>query len=254
MITFIPFFPLPRLFYFISKLNAQLDRNVSVSTFVEIRAKALKLPPGNMNNVPPSHKRCTNYGCATFTLLVFAFALTLPFAAAQFNRRLGKTNTSFVLRITKMECIDAPYKRSQLNYCKMVQFANGTVGLNTSVTIPIVLNYFEVTAKLFYKYTTYRPFMIDWSIELCQAERIGKFNPSTALVMRIIEESVPEFYYPCPHGNRTYATFWMFETNYIPSTLPSGDYRLDIYFRESTRTVIYAIQMYCSMRKQGLIG
>uniref|UniRef100_A0A182W2I0 Uncharacterized protein n=1 Tax=Anopheles minimus TaxID=112268 RepID=A0A182W2I0_9DIPT len=65
---------------------------------------------------------------------------------------------------------------------------------------------------------------------------------------------MPDFYYPCPHGNRTYATFWMFEPGYIPSTLPSGDYRLDVYFRDATRSVLYAIQMFCSMRKQGLIG
>uniref|UniRef100_A0A182V946 MD-2-related lipid-recognition domain-containing protein n=1 Tax=Anopheles merus TaxID=30066 RepID=A0A182V946_ANOME len=182
------------------------------------------------------------------------FLTAQSYGASQPNRKLGNTTNSHVLRITKLQCIEAPYKRTHLNYCKMIQFPNGTVGLNTSVTIPQVLNYFEVTAKLYYKYKTYRPFMIDWSIELCQAERIGKFNPSTALVMRIIEESVPEFYYPCPHGNRTYATLWMFEPSYIPSTLPSGDYRLDVFFRDSTRSIIYAIQMYCSMRKQGLLG
>uniref|UniRef100_A0A240PK09 MD-2-related lipid-recognition domain-containing protein n=1 Tax=Anopheles christyi TaxID=43041 RepID=A0A240PK09_9DIPT len=187
-------------------------------------------------------------------VVVVGFLTTNSYGASQFSPKLGNTTTSYILRITKLQCIEAPYKRTHLNYCKMAKFPNGTVGLNTSVTIPQVLNYFEVTAKLYYKYKTYRPFMIDWSIELCQAERIGKFNPSTALVMKIIEESVPEFYYPCPHGNRTYATFWMFEPSYIPSTLPSGDYRLDIFFRDSTRSIIYAIQMYASMRKQGLIG
>ena len=128
------------------------------------------------------------------------FLTAQSYGASQPNRKLGNTTNSHVLRITKLQCIEAPYKRTQLDYCKMIQFPNGTVGLNTSVTIPQVLNYFEVTAKLYYKYKTYRPFMIDWSIELCQAERIGKYNPSTALVMRIMEESVPEFYYPCPHG------------------------------------------------------
>uniref|UniRef100_A0A9I3FGJ9 Uncharacterized protein n=1 Tax=Anopheles epiroticus TaxID=199890 RepID=A0A9I3FGJ9_9DIPT len=144
-----------------------------------------------------------------FSLLIYAFVAVIFLttnafgASPKLSRKLGNTTTntnSPILRITKLQCIEAPYKRSHLNYCKMIQLANGTVGLNTSVTIPHVLNYFEVTAKLYYKYKTYRPFMIDWSIELCQAERIGKFNPSTALVMKIIEESVPEFYYPCPHG------------------------------------------------------
>uniref|UniRef100_A0A182SCB9 Uncharacterized protein n=1 Tax=Anopheles maculatus TaxID=74869 RepID=A0A182SCB9_9DIPT len=146
----------------------------------------------------PNRKWSTIYIVCTVTLVYSS--ITPTFAARQSNRKLGKSNASYILRITKMECVDAPYKRSHLNYCHMVQFANGTVGLNTSVTIPIVLNYFEVIVKVYYKYTTYRPFMIDWSIELCQADRIGKYSPSTALVIKIIEESVPEFYYPCPHG------------------------------------------------------
>uniref|UniRef100_A0A182W2I1 MD-2-related lipid-recognition domain-containing protein n=1 Tax=Anopheles minimus TaxID=112268 RepID=A0A182W2I1_9DIPT len=186
------------------------------------------------------------------SILLFSIALSL--AASRSNKKSGNGNTSYTLRVTKLQCIEAPYKLSHLDYCYMVQLPNGTVGLNVSVHVPIVLNYFEITAKVYYKYTTYRPFMIDWNIELCQADRIGKFSPSTALVMKIMRESIPEFYYSCPHGNRTYATVWMFEPDYIPSTLPSGDYRLDVYFRDSTRSILFALQMFCSMRKQGLIG
>uniref|UniRef100_A0A182QQG3 MD-2-related lipid-recognition domain-containing protein n=1 Tax=Anopheles farauti TaxID=69004 RepID=A0A182QQG3_9DIPT len=202
----------------------------------------------------PSYRHIANIVlfCAVGKLLFLT--VMQPQCAAQMNRKSPKGNVSHKLRITSIECIDAPYKLTHLNYCKMVQFPNGTVGLNTSVHIPIVLNYFEVTVKVYYKYTTYRPFMIDWSIELCQAERIGKFNPTTAIVMKIIEDSVPEFYYPCPHGNRTYATFWTFEPSYIPATLPSGNYRLDVFFRDATFSKLYAIRMECVMRRQGLIG
>uniref|UniRef100_A0A182MDN7 Uncharacterized protein n=1 Tax=Anopheles culicifacies TaxID=139723 RepID=A0A182MDN7_9DIPT len=153
-----------------------------------------------------------------------------------------------------MHCIDTPYKKSHLIVCEMIKFDNSTVGLNISIAIPIVLNYFELTAKLFYKYTSYRPFMIDWTVELCKAVRSTNLNPSTALVMRVIEETMPEFYYPCPHGNRTYTLIWTFHPAHIPSTLPSGDYRLDIYFRDATRTTLFAIQNFGSVRKQGIIG
>ncbi|XP_053667462.1 uncharacterized protein LOC128717811 [Anopheles marshallii] len=196
-------------------------------------------------------QQCTTFICCVTIVLL---STTLSFGARQLNRKSGKNNSSYILRVTKMHCIEAPYKRTHLNYCEMVQFSNGTVGLNTSVDIPIVLNYFEVTAKVYYKYTTYRPFMIDWTIELCQVHRNGKFNPSTTIVLQIIKQSLPEFYYPCPHGNRTYTTFWTLEPSYIPSTLPSGDYRLDVHFRDSSRSTLYAAQLFCSMRKQSLIG
>uniref|UniRef100_A0A182MKB5 Uncharacterized protein n=1 Tax=Anopheles culicifacies TaxID=139723 RepID=A0A182MKB5_9DIPT len=151
-------------------------------------------------------------------------------------------------------CIDAPYKLTHLNYCQMEQLQNGTVGLNVSVSIPIVLNYIEVSAKLFYKYTTYRPFMIDWSIEFCQTYRAGKFNPSAALILKVVEETLPLYYYSCPHGNRTYSALWLFGSQFIPEALPSGNYRMDIRLRDSTNTVLIASRIYGAVRKQGLIG
>ena len=110
--------------------------------------------------------------------------------------------TNRTVRITKMLCIEQPYKHSTLQHCEMEQFANGTVGLHISVHIPIVLDYIAVSAKVYYKYTTYRPFMIDWTMEYCRAARVGTFNPTNALIMKVIEESMPDFYYPCPHGVR----------------------------------------------------
>uniref|UniRef100_A0A182NRB4 Uncharacterized protein n=1 Tax=Anopheles dirus TaxID=7168 RepID=A0A182NRB4_9DIPT len=195
---------------------------------------------------------------ANIALLCIGLGLVLSVmlsqCVAQLNRKSAKSNVSRRVRFTKAECVGAPYKLSHLNYCNMVQFPNGTIGLNVSVHIPIVLNYFEINAKVFYKYSTYRPFMIDWSIEMCQAIRVGKFNPATAFVMKVAEKSVPEYYHPCPHGNRTYKTFWIIEPSYIPDTLPSGDYRVDIFFRDATFSKLLSVQVYCAIRKQGLIA
>ncbi|XP_050071238.1 uncharacterized protein LOC126559164 [Anopheles maculipalpis] len=166
----------------------------------------------------------------------------------------AQSTTTYSMRITKMHCADVSYKLTKLNHCQMEQFQNGTVGLNVSMSVPKVLNYIEITVKLFYKYTTYRPFMIDWSIELCQTYRVGRFNPSAALVLKVIEATIPQYYYPCPHGNQTYEAVWMFDPKFIPSTMPSGDYRLDIFFRETTNTILFGMQVYGGIRKQGLVG
>uniref|UniRef100_A0A182Y6N9 Uncharacterized protein n=1 Tax=Anopheles stephensi TaxID=30069 RepID=A0A182Y6N9_ANOST len=153
-----------------------------------------------------------------------------------------------------MLCVRTPYKYTIVNHCTMEQFPNGTVGLHISVHIPVVMNYIEISAKAYYKYTTYRPFMIDWSIEYCRAARVGNFNPTTAVVMKVVEESMPDFYYPCPHGNRTYTVFWLLPAKFIPESMPSGDYRLDIYYRDSANTIFFALEMYGAVRKQGIIG
>ncbi|XP_035895972.1 uncharacterized protein LOC118504957 isoform X2 [Anopheles stephensi] len=190
-----------------------------------------------------------------FCLFVQICFIPLPsHCAAPMGRKSATANITHSLRITKTQCVGTPYKLTRLNHCNMEQHQNGTINLNVSLTVPIVLNYIEITVKVFYKYTTYRPFMIDWNIELCQAYRLGKVDPSEGLVLKIIAETLPEYYYPCPHGNRTYVTAWLLDPKFIPKALPSGNYRLDIFFRESSKTVLFGFQLYGAMRKQGLVG
>uniref|UniRef100_A0A182SDR9 MD-2-related lipid-recognition domain-containing protein n=1 Tax=Anopheles maculatus TaxID=74869 RepID=A0A182SDR9_9DIPT len=153
-----------------------------------------------------------------------------------------------------MHCIRAPYKVSQLDLCQMEQFPNGTVGLNISLTIPKVLNYIGIVVKTFYKYTTYRPFMIDWSIEYCQTARSRNLSPPSVVIMKIIEQSLPEYSYPCPQGNITYNTFWMFEPKYVLQSMPSGSYRMDIFIKDSADNDLIALQIFGAIRKQGLVG
>uniref|UniRef100_A0A182MGV6 MD-2-related lipid-recognition domain-containing protein n=1 Tax=Anopheles culicifacies TaxID=139723 RepID=A0A182MGV6_9DIPT len=175
-------------------------------------------------------------------------------AKQQFHKKIATGNINRTVRVTKMVCINTPYKHTFLKNCEMEEFPNGTVGLHISVHIPNVINYVEVIVKAYYKYTTYQPFMIDWNMEYCQAARVGRFNPSHALVMKIIEETLPEFYYPCPHGNRTYTVFWLLPARLLPQSLPSGDYRLDIFYRDSSKTDMFAMQMFAGVRRLGFIG
>uniref|UniRef100_A0A9I3FGW7 Uncharacterized protein n=1 Tax=Anopheles epiroticus TaxID=199890 RepID=A0A9I3FGW7_9DIPT len=140
--------------------------------------------------------------CVVSTLCFSALLLfsTLPIGTARPKAKVKQRSSNRTVRITKMQCIDTPYKHSTLKHCAMEQFPNGTVGLHISVDIPIVLNYIAISAKVHYKYVTYQPFMIDWSMEYCRAARVGQLNPTNAVIMKVIEESLPDFYYPCPHG------------------------------------------------------
>ncbi|XP_053679884.1 uncharacterized protein LOC128730825 [Anopheles nili] len=167
---------------------------------------------------------------------------------------LGNRTISYSLRMTKILCVDLPYQRTHLNICKMERLSNGTVGLNVSIDVPTSVNYFVIFVKLHYKYTTYRPFMIDWSMEYCQAYRAGKYNPTNAILLNIIAHTVPKYYLPCPHGNRTYSSVWFLNPKLIPSTIPSGDYRLDVSIRDSSNITLFSGQAYGSVRRQGIVG
>uniref|UniRef100_A0A9I3FHB8 Uncharacterized protein n=1 Tax=Anopheles epiroticus TaxID=199890 RepID=A0A9I3FHB8_9DIPT len=134
-----------------------------------------------------------------FILQAFLWSLLVK-PTAQLSRKPVRGAVSHQMRITKMQCIHTPYKYTKLHYCYMVQMPNGKVGLNASITISIPINYLGISVKVFYKYTTYRPFMIDWSMEYCQAARKANYNPSTAIIMKVLEETLPDLYYPCPHG------------------------------------------------------
>ncbi|XP_053667460.1 uncharacterized protein LOC128717809 [Anopheles marshallii] len=186
--------------------------------------------------------------------VLWCFILLWPQNTAQFVKKTGKSNITHSLRITNIQCVETPYELTYLNYCKMEQLPNNMVALNVSILAPMVLNFIETKIKLFYKYTSYRPFMIDWSIELCQAYRMGRFNPSAILMLKVIEDTAPQYHHPCPHGNRTYIIVWLFNPKFIPETLPSGNYRLDIYLRDTTNKILFAFQMFGAIRKHGLIG
>ncbi|XP_053667458.1 uncharacterized protein LOC128717807 [Anopheles marshallii] len=190
-------------------------------------------------------------------ILLVVYALSndfVPFSTAQLSRKSSRMNVSHSMRITNIQCVKTPYRNTQLHYCRMEQYPNGTTGLNVSATVPVVVNYATVAVKAFYKYTTYQPFMIDWCMEYCHAARNRNFNPSTAIIMKVIEGSLPQYSYPCPHGKQTYNAFWMLENRYLLQSLPSGNYRLDIDIKDSEDGYLFAMQLFGVIRRQGIVG
>uniref|UniRef100_A0A182JHY3 Uncharacterized protein n=1 Tax=Anopheles atroparvus TaxID=41427 RepID=A0A182JHY3_ANOAO len=160
----------------------------------------------------------------------------------------GDTNATHNSRVTKIQCVDMPYKRTKLNYCLMGTFSNQTNFLNASLDVPMPLNFLLLTTKLFYKYRTYRPFMIDWSVELCQALRAPqRRNLITNMVIKVIADTLPQFLYKCPHGNRTYTTTWLYPSKFVLTTVPSGEYRLDMRFLHKDEMTLFALQLFLSI-------
>uniref|UniRef100_A0A1I8JSM5 MD-2-related lipid-recognition domain-containing protein n=1 Tax=Anopheles albimanus TaxID=7167 RepID=A0A1I8JSM5_ANOAL len=157
-------------------------------------------------------------------------------------------------RVVNYQCIGTPYQKTTLHYCNTLRVPNGTTYLNASLHVPYRLTFINIAVKTYYKYTTYKPFIVDWKIEVCQAMRARRYNPMAQVVAKVFKETIPSMYYPCPHGNTTYTVVWALDAKYYPKSIPSGDYRIDISFKDAENITIYAMQVYATMRKQGLIG
>uniref|UniRef100_A0A182QZL0 Uncharacterized protein n=1 Tax=Anopheles farauti TaxID=69004 RepID=A0A182QZL0_9DIPT len=127
----------------------------------------------------------------------------------------------YSIRITKYLCVGIPYERTTVNYCKTVLRRNQPTILNVSVNVPEVLNYIWVTVKLYYKFRTFQPFLIDMEQEGCEYIKNRPVIPLTDYIYEIFQKSVPDLSSPCPHGNKTYKIETEFKEEYAPKSVPA---------------------------------
>ncbi|XP_053679964.1 uncharacterized protein LOC128730898 [Anopheles nili] len=160
----------------------------------------------------------------------------------------------YSLKITKYLCVGVPYSRSKLHHCKTVLRRNKPAVLNISITVPEVLTYIWLTVKLHYKFQTYQPLLIDLEKEACEYLAKHPFNPIDEYIYNIFAKTLPQVVSPCPHGNRTYTAMWWLQERYTPSSMPAGDYRLDVKFFGWNNITLFYLEVYFSARRKGIIG
>ncbi|EGK96821.1 AGAP013484-PA [Anopheles gambiae str. PEST] len=160
----------------------------------------------------------------------------------------------YSLKITKYLCVGMPYKRTSVPYCKTVLRRNHPAVLNVSVVAPETLNWIWVKVKLFYKFSSYQPFLIDMEQEACEYVKNRPIIPLTDYVYEIMQKTAPELAHPCPHGNTTYNIVWWLEERYTPKSIPAGDYRLDIQFFAHDKVTLFAVETYFTVRRAGVIA
>ncbi|XP_052871369.1 uncharacterized protein LOC128276951, partial [Anopheles cruzii] len=67
------------------------------------------------------------------------------------NYYFNNTPSKNTLRLTKFVCVDAPYQRTVLHYCKTIPRRNQSATLNVSLTVPEEINIVYFVAQLDYK-------------------------------------------------------------------------------------------------------
>uniref|UniRef100_A0A182FBK0 Uncharacterized protein n=1 Tax=Anopheles albimanus TaxID=7167 RepID=A0A182FBK0_ANOAL len=151
---------------------------------------------------------------------------------------------NYSIKIVKFLCLDAPYQRTLLHYCKTILRRNETAILSLNLTVPEVVNYMNVTVRVDYKFSTYRPFLFDAQVEGCEFLRTKTRDPASEMVYKNIFENLPDFATPCPHGNRSYYVNHWLETKNLPASVPAGDYRLTTTFAFKDGVTIIKIQTF----------
>uniref|UniRef100_A0A4Y0BFN4 MD-2-related lipid-recognition domain-containing protein n=1 Tax=Anopheles funestus TaxID=62324 RepID=A0A4Y0BFN4_ANOFN len=167
---------------------------------------------------------------------------------------ISNSGSSYSLKVTKYVCIDTPYKESTLHYCKSIPRRNAPTMISVSMDVPNLYNDIVVKVHLFYKFSTYQPFLITTEGKACELIRHPPQWGIQKHVYDIMEDTVPELLVPCPAGNRTYNISWCLQDKYAPRNIPAGEYKLQFKLVAQSTLNIFAMDVYFAVRNTGIIS
>ncbi|XP_050079875.1 uncharacterized protein LOC126567703 [Anopheles maculipalpis] len=162
-------------------------------------------------------------------------------------------DSSYSLKIKKYDCIDTPYKESTLYSCKSIPRRNAPTMVKVSINIPKIYDNVVVKVFLFYKFSTYQPFLISIEGNGCEFIRHPPQMSVEKYVYDIINETLPELLVPCPTGNRTYNLCWYLQERHAPKNIPPGEYKLQFKLVAQPDITLFGMDVYISVRNTGLV-
>uniref|UniRef100_A0A182W835 MD-2-related lipid-recognition domain-containing protein n=1 Tax=Anopheles minimus TaxID=112268 RepID=A0A182W835_9DIPT len=177
-----------------------------------------------------------------FGILMYAF---IQVACAESEK-------NYDVKVTKFMCIDTPYQRSVLHYCKTIVRRNRPTLLNLSLTVPESFDYVMLKVSAEYKFTTFRPLLFDLEIEGCEFLSSKARDPASAIAYSVVFEKYKNIAKPCPHGNRTYNIEYWVDPETLPKSVPAGDYRVTTTFSFKDNVTLFKLQTYGSTRRKGI--
>ncbi|XP_053668390.1 uncharacterized protein LOC128718799 [Anopheles marshallii] len=163
-------------------------------------------------------------------------------------------DSSHSLKIIKYVCIDTPYKVSTLHLCKSIPRRNEPTMISVSVHVPNIYDNVMVKILLFYKFSTYQPFLITIDRNGCEFIRYPPQFGMDKHVYDIIEETLPELLVPCPTGNRTYNITWYLQDRHAPKNIPAGEYKLQFKLIARPNLTLFGMDVYISVRNTGIVS
>uniref|UniRef100_A0A182WEZ3 MD-2-related lipid-recognition domain-containing protein n=1 Tax=Anopheles minimus TaxID=112268 RepID=A0A182WEZ3_9DIPT len=162
--------------------------------------------------------------------------------------------SSYSITVKKYVCIDTPYKESTLYVCKNIPRRNAPTMIQVLIHVPKLYDIILVKVSLFYKFSTYQPFLITVNRDACESIRNPPQFGIEKHVYDIVQETVPELLAPCPSGNRTYNITWYLQDRHAPKNIPAGDYKLQVKLQALPDVPVFGMDVYCSVRSTGIVS
>ncbi|XP_050083590.1 uncharacterized protein LOC126570111 [Anopheles aquasalis] len=166
---------------------------------------------------------------------------------------LSNKTKPFTVRVSRFVCVETPYALTELLYCKIRLRRNEPTLFNMSIRVPMVLNTVYLQVKTYYKYMTYQIFPIDLHEEVCAYMKQPSNDIFSRHAFSVLMETMPQYMYPCPHGNTTYTIAYWLEERFFPDSMPAGDFRMDCWFRNGANQTLFAYQVFFSVRRRGVV-
>uniref|UniRef100_A0A182M1I8 Uncharacterized protein n=1 Tax=Anopheles culicifacies TaxID=139723 RepID=A0A182M1I8_9DIPT len=122
--------------------------------------------------------------------------------------------------------------------------------ISMSLNVPKIYDYVIVKVLLFYKFSTYQPFLFTIEGNACEFIRKPPKFSVEKHVYDVIQETVPVLLTPCPTGNNTYNITWYLQDRHAPKNLPAGDYKLQfkLIVRPNVTLFVGTAVKYCDIR------
>ncbi|XP_053668389.1 uncharacterized protein LOC128718798 [Anopheles marshallii] len=163
-------------------------------------------------------------------------------------------NSSYSISVRKYVCIDAPYKETILQSCKSIPKRNAPTMVYVSLDVPKLYDKVVLKVIMFYKFSTYQPFLISIEGNACEYVLHPPQFGVEKHVYNVIEETLPELLTPCPAGNHTYNITWYFNKRHALKNVPAGEYKLRFKLLSHPGNTLFGMDVYISVRNTGIIS
>ncbi|XP_052892791.1 uncharacterized protein LOC128300673 [Anopheles moucheti] len=183
------------------------------------------------------------------------FMIIVILTSLQNNTPISCTSgSSYSVKVKKYVCIDTPYKESTLHSCKSIPRRNAPTMVHIIIHVPKLYDKILVKVMLFYKFSTYQPFLITIEGNACEYIRHPPQFGLEKHVYDIIEDTVPELLAPCPTGNHTYNITWYLQDRHAPKSIPAGEYKLQFKLIARHNVTIFAMDVYAVIHNIGIVS
>lgn len=113
---------------------------------------------------------------------------------------------------------------------------------------------FKMRISVFYKYTVYQPFVIDYTVNYCEFRKNNVENKIMAMTIQYISRFSNNTH-ECPFTppEKFILKDAILDTDLFPKIVPIGEYRIDIEYKSSNNLRYALVETFIETRSRSLV-